>query len=171
MNCKTYAQDCIYEPISERAREAGRGRHELSRRRKTLERSHLADGIGHSLPTLLSPGTGEPSPSRGAHNGDTELGSREVARSEPGVARILVSANGISSYHGRTSALFEDHVPDRQAVLNLPPRMSDDWVQRGLVAEAAKQRMWMLHILPFSKAKSRNRSNGRVEFPPRKARL
>src|SRR5687768_18312806 len=32
---------------------------------------------------------------------------------EARVARILVSANGVSSYHGRTSALFEDNVQER----------------------------------------------------------
>lgn len=59
--------------------------------------------------------------------------------SEASVSRILVSANGVSSYHGRTSALFEDNIQER------PPkadqrRMPDDWVERGLVAEAARQR-------------------------------
>lgn len=58
---------------------------------------------------------------------------------DPRVSRIVVSANGVSSYHGRTSALFEDSVPERQPVGEVQPRMPDDWVERGLVAEAARQ--------------------------------
>lgn len=61
--------------------------------------------------------------------------------SEAGVARILVSANGVSSYHGRTSALFEDQAQERPTAADHRPRMADDWVERGLVAEAAKQRV------------------------------
>lgn len=68
---------------------------------------------------------------------------------EAGVARILVSANGVSSYHGRTSALFEDQAQDRLTAADDRPRMADDWVERGLVAEAAKQRMWLSSIIFF----------------------
>lgn len=55
------------------------------------------------------------------------------------VSRIVTSANGISSYHGRTSALFEDSIPERQQAGDVQPRMPDDWIERGLVAEAARQ--------------------------------
>lgn len=59
---------------------------------------------------------------------------------EARVARILVSANGVSSYHGRTSALFEDNAQDRPVAGEKDTRMPDDWVERGLVAEAVRQR-------------------------------
>jgi len=55
------------------------------------------------------------------------------------VSRIVVSANGMSSYHGRTSALFEENSHDR-LVAESRPRMSEEWVEKGLVAEAARQR-------------------------------
>ncbi|KAJ3527435.1 hypothetical protein NM208_g10701 [Fusarium decemcellulare] len=59
---------------------------------------------------------------------------------DAGVARVLVLANGESSYHGRTSALFEDNVQERTAGQDAHPRMPDQWVERGLMAEAARQR-------------------------------
>lgn len=75
----------------------------------------------------------------GVRTPGTSFGSSRAP--EASVARILVSDNGAISYHGRTSALFEDNVPDRQAGGDSCPRMPDDWVERGLVAEAARQRM------------------------------
>ncbi|ORY04536.1 nitrate assimilation regulatory protein nirA [Clohesyomyces aquaticus] len=55
------------------------------------------------------------------------------------VSRIVVSANGMPSYHGRTSALFEENSHDRPAP-DSRPRMPEEWVEKGLVAEAARQR-------------------------------
>ena len=55
-----------------------------------------------------------------------------------GVSRIVVSANGVPSYHGRTSALFEENLQDRPA--DVQPKMPDEWVEKGLVAESARQR-------------------------------
>ena len=52
---------------------------------------------------------------------------------------MIFTENGSSSYHGRTSALYEDHLDDRRAS-NLGRRLPNDWVQKGLVAEAAQQR-------------------------------
>jgi hypothetical protein len=62
------------------------------------------------------------------------------AKPEASVSRILVWSNGLSSYHGRTSALFEDNAQEKSAPNDPHPRMPDDWVERGLVAEAARQR-------------------------------
>jgi hypothetical protein len=67
----------------------------------------------------------------------TEAAARPM---DPGVARVLVHANGESSYHGRTSALFEDNAQERPVEQEVQPRMPDHWVERGLIAEAAKQR-------------------------------
>jgi hypothetical protein len=55
------------------------------------------------------------------------------------VSRILVAANGTSSYHGRTSTLFDESSQDKSAV-EARPQMPDEWIERGLVAEAARQR-------------------------------
>ncbi|RGP69104.1 nitrogen assimilation transcription factor nit-4 [Fusarium longipes] len=70
---------------------------------------------------------------------------------DPGVARLLVLANGESSYHGRTSALFEDNPQDQERPVEQEsnPRMPDHWVERGLIAEAAKQRQ--LEDIHYSK--------------------
>ncbi|KAF5240030.1 hypothetical protein FAUST_4614 [Fusarium austroamericanum] len=70
---------------------------------------------------------------------------------DPGVARLLVLANGESSYHGRTSALFEDNAQDQERPVEQEgnPRMPDHWVERGLIAEAAKQRQ--LEDIHYSK--------------------
>lgn len=57
----------------------------------------------------------------------------------PGVSRMLVSANGVSSYHGRTSTLFEETIQERASAAESRPRMPDEWTEKGLVAEAAKQ--------------------------------
>lgn len=55
------------------------------------------------------------------------------------VSQIVVSANGIPSYHGRTSALFEESTPERPAAERLA-RVSDEWVEKSLVTEAVRQR-------------------------------
>ncbi|KAL5047590.1 hypothetical protein BDW71DRAFT_196694 [Aspergillus fruticulosus] len=106
------------------------------------------DKNGRSHLTPLSNSNGESSHQRILQKGESssnhvgdDIGRGGIpAPTESGVARILISANGASSYHGRTSAFFEDHVSDRLIAPDHPPRMPDDWVERGLVAEAAKQR-------------------------------
>lgn len=50
----------------------------------------------------------------------------------------LVTANGMSSYHGRTSTLFDEN-PDRFAA-ETRPSMPEEWIEKGLLAEAARQR-------------------------------
>jgi hypothetical protein len=45
----------------------------------------------------------------------------------------------MSSYHGRTSTLFEENPQDRINA-EVRPRMPEEWVEKGLVAEAARQR-------------------------------
>lgn len=46
-------------------------------------------------------------------------------------------------YHGPTSTLFEDTIGDRRAHQSKPaaPRLPTAWIQKGLMAEAAYQRM------------------------------
>lgn len=52
---------------------------------------------------------------------------------------MVVSANGVSSYHGRTSTLFEEAIQERTLAAESRPSMPDEWTEKGLVAEAAKQ--------------------------------
>jgi hypothetical protein len=55
------------------------------------------------------------------------------------VSSTVLSAGGMSSYHGRTSTLFEENPQDRINA-EVRPRMPEEWVEKGLVAEAARQR-------------------------------
>ena len=164
-NCSIYGHACSYQPISEDAKEAGRERHYRVKRRRQQQQLLLQEEEGHHQRRRQSNSLGaedeetddqrqaaaspkaqqardasvldasstaandSSQPWQSAHAGNTA----EEAR----VARILVSANGVSSYHGRTSALFEDNVQERPTA---HPRMPDDWVERGLMAEAARQR-------------------------------
>jgi hypothetical protein len=52
---------------------------------------------------------------------------------------MVVAANGSSSYHGRTSTLFDENSHERPAA-EVRPRMPEEWIEKGLVAEAARQR-------------------------------
>ncbi|UKZ74767.1 hypothetical protein TrVFT333_002437 [Trichoderma virens FT-333] len=142
-NCRTYGKDCIYEPLSESSQlpAPGRLRAQPSHHSKAAQRRLRSRVPRNDEPAVVSPAGLEqdpacPNPTFPAHQDRPQ--SREGLVS-PGVSRLVVSANGVSSYHGRTSALFDENLPDR-----LPgefrPRMPDEWVEKGLVAEAAKQR-------------------------------
>jgi hypothetical protein len=124
-------------PVSQRPRGLARQDEEKDRRqrqedpaasRASLKPSETVDLEG-SNDARDGPSVGTPWPA-----------TQEHASSEAQVARILVSANGESSYHGRTSALFEDNIQERPNGKEQHPRMPDDWVERGLVAEAVRQR-------------------------------
>lgn len=65
----------------------------------------------------------------------------EVGQPQSAVSRIFVSANGDSSYHGVTSTLFDDASTDKPSIQVLAdPKMPVEWVKKGLMAEAARQR-------------------------------
>ncbi|UNI25023.1 hypothetical protein JDV02_010731 [Purpureocillium takamizusanense] len=171
-NCTTYEQECIYEPISDTAKVAGRARHLRSKNSRprlggASRKASSSSSQAAALTAAVSPATAtavsssstrederesprvdggseEDAPPRAGAAGSLKDASQEASRAptaeEVRVARILVSANGVSSYHGRTSTLFEDsNPPDRPAGGDCRPRMSDDWVERGLVAEAVRQ--------------------------------
>lgn len=54
------------------------------------------------------------------------------------------TATGEPSYHGPTSALYDDVAATRSVVQRAPSKVSQEWVQRGLMAEAAQQRQSLL---------------------------
>ncbi|PSN68595.1 hypothetical protein BS50DRAFT_586044 [Corynespora cassiicola Philippines] len=56
----------------------------------------------------------------------------------------------MSSYHGRTSALFEESSYDHSSA-EARPKMPEEWTEKGLVAEAARQRQ--LENINFRQAK------------------
>lgn len=55
-------------------------------------------------------------------------------------------------YHGPTSTLFEDTGTDRRLHHNIPaaPRLPSAWVQKGLMAEAAHQRIYTFSHIHLS---------------------
>lgn len=64
-------------------------------------------------------------------------------------ARVIHQSTDVEPrYHGPTSTLFEDTVGDRRVHHSNPvaPRLPSAWVQKGLMAEAACQRMYFIFI-------------------------
>ncbi|KKP00381.1 fungal specific transcription factor [Trichoderma harzianum] len=147
-NCRTYGKDCIYEPLSDSSRlpAPSKLRAQPSRRSKAAQRRPRPRVSRNNEAAVISPAGLEQDPAclnqtftaHQSQQAPHRPRSREGFVS-PGASRLVVSANGMASYHGRTSALFDENLPDR-----LPgefrPRMPDEWVEKGLVAEAAKQR-------------------------------
>ena len=58
------------------------------------------------------------------------------------VSRIIFSDSGASSYHGQTSALFEENTQDRRKTK--ADAIPTEWVEKGLMAEASLQRKFSL---------------------------
>ncbi|KAF6824837.1 fungal specific transcription factor domain-containing protein [Colletotrichum musicola] len=158
-NCRTYAKDCVYEPLSTPSAGPASGT-PLERRRRATPRDSRQ---WSTIPSRRQDGNDDGSrhseqddiPSRNTNDADPSEQQPDQVRAVPrpetppdptptshrtGVSRIVVSANGVSSYHGRTSALFEESLQERASVADLRPRMPDEWIEKGLVAEAAKQR-------------------------------
>ncbi|KAK2729555.1 fungal specific transcription factor domain-containing protein [Colletotrichum kahawae] len=160
-NCKTCGKDCVYEPLSGPPNSpppvSTSARRQTERRRRTTPRgsrqwSHPTSGpecqddngneARQDTPTHVRDTAEAPAnlPGRGQQNQREETRVDQTPSHRAGVSRIVVSANGVSSYHGRTSALFEESLQERTSVADLRPRMPDEWIEKGLVAEAAKQR-------------------------------
>ena len=55
------------------------------------------------------------------------------------VSRFLTT-NGMTSYHGRTGTLFDENVHHDRSVAEIRPKMSEEWIEKGLIAEATRQR-------------------------------
>ncbi|KXH57376.1 fungal specific transcription factor [Colletotrichum salicis] len=161
-NCKTYGRDCVYEPLASPddntlhstppSRHVGRQRQgalRSTRREAQTPTSARDDSVRNLTPAdrndagpSPNPDDDDPStPSPPLTRTRRPENSAERASSHRGdVSRIVVSANGVSSYHGRTSALFEENPQERLSAADLRPRKPDDWIEKGLVAETAKQR-------------------------------
>ncbi|KAM0243992.1 hypothetical protein ACHAP5_006656 [Fusarium lateritium] len=169
INCQTYEKECVYEPVPDVNKAEGRQRHQRlkSKTRSVKARTVSPSGVGQSrrgeveaevalsvadseaasLPDERSQATSRDGGTNPRRSWDpTDSAARPM---DPGVARVLVHANGESSYHGRTSALFEDNAQERPVEQEVQPRMPDHWVERGLIAEAAKQRQ--LEDIHYSK--------------------
>lgn len=165
-NCRTYGKDCVYEPLvaestptprrAERQRQGtrqNRQRTDLgttpSRIPEDISGNDSAAEHGGDTPQPHTPDGPDPaihSPPPPPHSSTQQPGAltEQNPSHRAGVSRIVVSANGVSSYHGRTSALFEESLQERSSAVDLRPRMPDEWIEKGLVAEAARQRMILL---------------------------
>ncbi|KXJ90084.1 fungal-specific transcription factor domain-domain-containing protein [Microdochium bolleyi] len=136
-NCKVYAKDCVYEPITETDHRP---------QRASRPRQHSKDAEPAS-PRPSAPAVSTVSPHSSSHpaaDAASEPGTTPATTAAPAqnprVARIVDLADGGPSYHGRTSALFEESGAERAALGAPRPVMSDDWIEKGLVADATKQR-------------------------------
>lgn len=155
-NCKIYGKECTFEPLGDSSRAdraspatARRSYHSRAKTAGSLRRqSHPAQARGNEQ-CNGNGGGGEDGKNgdRARRCGSAARDARpeldrdsEPRRSRTGISRIVVSPNGVSSYHGQTSTLFEENQPERAPAGDARPRMPDDWVEKGLVAEAAKQR-------------------------------
>ncbi|EEY18009.1 conserved hypothetical protein [Verticillium alfalfae VaMs.102] len=150
-NCRTYAKDCVYEPLTE-TNASAQPRTSTRRRQRPMPAGQRCGSPFRSeprnpdLPRVNDASTSNPN----AADHDVDAARREQSQHgtdtsptttpRAGVSRIVVSANGVSSYHGRTSALYEDNVQERASAADLHPRMPEAWIEKGLVAEAATQR-------------------------------
>ncbi|KAJ8116509.1 hypothetical protein OPT61_g2069 [Boeremia exigua] len=121
-NCKTHGMTCNYEPIDDAVR-ARTARPSKAARRDNAE---------HVVPA--------PAPRAKSVSDEHVVRSTvDSASRANSVSRIVVSSNGMPSYHGRTSTLFEESYHDRSTP-EANTRMPEDWVEKGLIAEAACQR-------------------------------
>lgn len=151
-NCKTYGKDCVYEPLESPApkalastptrRQAGRQKRDKSSiSRPETHTPITTQGSAADVSPAEENGHAPPQTPDDYSRTQHPETSADQPRSHRGdVSRIVVSANGVSSYHGRTSALYEESLQERSTVADLRPRMPDEWIEKGLVAEAAKQR-------------------------------
>ncbi|KAH7173958.1 fungal-specific transcription factor domain-containing protein [Fusarium flagelliforme] len=168
INCQTYEKECVYEPVPDVSKAEGRQRHQRLKSKSVKART--ASPSATVVPGSSVTGESEADSSqqrRRSHDGGSSNDAKSTTAApsarqqswdspasqpmDPGVARLLVLANGESSYHGRTSALFEDNAQDQERPVEQEsnPRMPDHWVERGLIAEAAKQRQ--LEDIHYSK--------------------
>ncbi|KAF5252578.1 hypothetical protein FANTH_2472 [Fusarium anthophilum] len=160
INCQTYEKDCVYEPVPDVTKAAGRQRHQRTKTRSVKARTE-SPARQTSAPAASSNGDSSEAASSSqqavatTRDGATAAQPRHQSWDpsprpmDSGVARVVVLANGESTYHGRTSALFEDNAQERPVEQEVQPRMPDHWVERGLIAEAAKQRQ--LEEIHFAK--------------------
>jgi hypothetical protein len=130
-NCRHHGRTCVFEPVEEAEREKNKIR---PSRVRAKHRKHESSGINESGPLLPVTENDD----NVQH--DTTPSSESVTDPQRSVSTIVVSPNGVSSYHGRTSALYEENTHDQRLSTAQAPRMPSEWVTKSLVAESAQQR-------------------------------
>ncbi|KAG7124563.1 Zinc finger transcription factor YRM1 like protein [Verticillium longisporum] len=115
-NCRTYAKDCVYEPLTE-TNTSAQPRTSTRRRQRPMPAGQRCSSPLRSEPRnpdvrrVDDASTSNPNAADhevvAARREHSQHGTDTSPTTTPrtGVSRIVVSANGVSSYHGRTSAL------------------------------------------------------------------
>ncbi|KAE8351129.1 fungal-specific transcription factor domain-containing protein [Aspergillus coremiiformis] len=142
--CRAYGRDCIYAVIPRKPRPSNRRLSQLEEENRQL-RQRLQTERPTSSSELCAPI--EP-PEHALPQPRTDSSATLPAVEDPGqtasstVSRIFISPDGESSYHGRTSTLFDDTATDQRVLQTLVanPRMPVEWIKKGLMGEAAYQR-------------------------------
>ncbi|KAE8385361.1 hypothetical protein BDV23DRAFT_188320 [Aspergillus alliaceus] len=145
-NCRTYSRDCVYTALPVKPRPSNRRLSKLEEENHQLRQRLQADG--HNLDNeirALATSPGQKLSRTGVNSPATlpaveEPGQPETTHST--VSRIFISPNGESSYHGRTSTLFDDTATDQRVLQSLvaDPKKPREWIKKGLMGEAAYQR-------------------------------
>ncbi|PVI06865.1 hypothetical protein DM02DRAFT_649211 [Periconia macrospinosa] len=126
---------CSYEPVDDtppRARVRPRTGTRTRAHARARDRTSKSPPLEHSSRSRVATAP-PPTPPPVAQHHETSTATPQS------VSRIVVAANGSSSYHGRTSTLFDETAHDRGAV-EARAQMPEEWIEKGLVAEAARQR-------------------------------
>ncbi|KAB8229831.1 uncharacterized protein BDW43DRAFT_302795 [Aspergillus alliaceus] len=145
-NCRTYSRDCVYTALPVKPRPSNRRLSKLEEENHQLRQRLQADG--HNLDNeirALATSPGQKLSRTGVNSPATlpaveEPGQPETTHST--VSRIFITPNGESSYHGRTSTLFDDTATDQRVLQSLvaDPKKPREWIKKGLMGEAAYQR-------------------------------
>ncbi|KAJ4300840.1 hypothetical protein N0V90_002928 [Kalmusia sp. IMI 367209] len=88
----------------------------------------------------ISPAATSPTASTETERHGSNRSDNDANGGSDSVSHIAVSANGMASYHGRTSTLFDEGSHDRADETRPSPKMSEEWIEKGLIAEATRQR-------------------------------
>ncbi|KAE8154425.1 fungal-specific transcription factor domain-containing protein [Aspergillus avenaceus] len=132
--CRTYERDCVYVAIPAKPRPSNRRLSRLEEENRQLRQMLQSENC---TPSDLRSVT-EHSKDEMPHSSLMESGQTDTTT----VSRIFISPSGESSYHGRTSTLFDDTGTDQRELQSIVanPEMPVEWIKKGLMGEAAYQR-------------------------------
>ncbi|CAG9952080.1 unnamed protein product [Clonostachys rosea f. rosea IK726] len=133
-NCRTYDKTCVYEDIVPDSLS-------FASRRRQVKKYNATPGAKQAATASPSHAAGSSAPGAGADQVSPAISEHShTPNSNQRLSRMLVSPNGAPSYHGRTSALFEEPGNDWPVADPAKPHMTDDWIEKSLVTRATKQR-------------------------------
>ncbi|RXG44951.1 hypothetical protein VDGE_01342 [Verticillium dahliae] len=131
-NCRTYAKDCVYEPLTE-TNTSAQPRTSTRRRQRPMPAGQWCSSPFRSEPR--NPDV------RRVDDASTSTPMLLITMwllhvvNIPSTAQIPAQQPLLG-----LAALYEDNVQERASAADLHPRMPEAWIEQGLVAEAATQR-------------------------------